>query len=209
MNVQTAELVCSVHRPDQLPRDGRPEIAFVGRSNVGKSSLLNRLLRRRNLARTSSTPGRTQAINVFVINDKFYFVDLPGYGYAKVSKQERQRWATLMDSYFRHLASDRAPKSLLILLVDGKIAGTELDQQAHDYLSSMGHEPLVVATKIDKVSRGRRARTLGAIRQRLTLPEEREVLSLSATSGEGIGTLWKAIMTFLDSKPQSQRVDKP
>ena len=144
-------------------------------------------------------------VNYFRIDQRYYFVDLPGYGYAKVSLAERERWAALMDDYFRHLAAANAPRALLVLLIDGKVAGTDLDVQAHDYVTAMGHRPVIVATKIDKVPRGRRKRQLGAIRQRLSLPEAQEVHAVSATTGEGVVDLWKAIGAFLDDSPQQPR----
>lgn len=195
MKIQKAEFVLSAVRADQFRRDGRPEIAFVGRSNVGKSSLMNRLLNRKGLARTSSRPGRTQAVNYFLINDSYYFVDLPGYGFAKASKVERERWARLMDEYFRFATADRV---LLIQLIDGKVGATTLDVQGADYFEDLGHVPLVVGTKIDKVPRSKRIRSLRSINQDLDLPDDTGALPVSSTSGEGVQQLWRRIQAFLD-----------
>ena len=194
MKIQTAEFQLSAARQDQFLRDGRPEIAFVGRSNVGKSSLMNRLLGRKKLARTSSTPGRTQAVNYFLINERFYFVDLPGYGFAKASRSDRERWARLMDQYFRG-AVERSV--LLIQLVDAKVGATELDLQATDYFESLGLLPQVVATKIDKVSSSRRIKSLRSIDQQLELPEGEEIIAVSAVKGTGVPQLWRRITHFL------------
>ena len=146
VRIDTADFIRSASRRDQFPRDGLPEVAFVGRSNVGKSSLMNRLLRRRGLARTSGSPGRTRAVNFFLVNRRFYFVDLPGYGFARASRAERRRWAELIEEYFDHAssatassatassatASSAAPKDgrLLVQLVDGKVGATALARQA-------------------------------------------------------------------------------
>lgn len=193
MRIDSAEFVLSAQGRTQFPRDGLPEVAFVGRSNVGKSSLMNRLLRRKKLARTSSHPGRTRAVNYFLINRRFYFVDLPGYGYAKVGKDERRRWAVLMEQYLQHVASS----GLVVQLVDTKVGATDLDLQAHDYFVDQGLELMVVATKIDKVTRGKRWQAEAKIRGRLALPEGQEALMVSAVSGEGIQQLWNGITAFL------------
>jgi GTP-binding protein len=188
VKVETAEFVLSAHGGGDYLRDGRPEVAFVGRSNVGKSSLLNRLLGRRGLARTSSTPGRTQAVNYFLVNRRFYFVDLPGYGYAKAGKEDRREWASRVEGYFRE-----ALPALVVLLVDGNVGATPLDEQAYEYLSGLQAEILVTATKIDRISRGRWATAARDIRKCLKLGEEIPVIPVSARSGDGIKELWGAI----------------
>lgn len=192
--VTSAEYVTSAHSPEGFVRDGRPQVAFVGRSNVGKSSLLNALLGRRGLARISSTPGRTQAVNYFLVNERIYFVDLPGYGFAKTSKAKREGWADLMEAYF----SEALPGAEVVLLLDGKIAGTDLDRDAWEYLVAMGGDPIVVATKIDKVPRGRRRKAVDAVRRRLGLAPDRRVIEFSATTQEGLKELSGAIGDRLD-----------
>jgi GTP-binding protein len=194
LKIETAEFIRSAHGSGDYLRDGRPEIAFAGRSNVGKSSLLNRLLGRKALARTSSTPGRTQAVNYFLVNRRFYFVDLPGYGYAKAGKEERREWAARVEGYFRE-----EPPDAVVLLVDGKVGATPLDVQAYEYLSGLGVAMLVAATKVDKVSRGRWAATLKEVRQALGLQEAVPVIPVSAHSGEGIKELWGAIASRLEA----------
>lgn len=175
-------------------RDGRPEIAFVGRSNVGKSSLLNRLLGRKGLARTSQTPGRTQAVNYFLVNRRFYFVDLPGYGYAKAGKDERREWAARVEGYFRE-----EPPDAVVLLVDGKVGATPLDVQAYEYLSSLGAALIVAATKVDKVSRGKWASAAKEVRKTLGLEEEVPVIPVSSHSGDGIKELWGVMAPHLEA----------
>ncbi len=188
MKIDTARFVLAAHSRHDFPTDGRPEIALVGRSNVGKSSLLNRVVGRNKLARISSTPGRTRAINYFLINDRFYLVDLPGYGYAKVSKTEREAWGRLMDHYFRRPSDAR----WLVQLIDAKVGATPLDIEAREYLTDLGVPGDVVATKIDKVKRGARPAALASIRRALALEDE-EVIPFSAKTGEGARELWRAI----------------
>lgn len=189
MKVLRAEFILSAMSRKDFLRDGRKETAFVGRSNVGKSTLLNRLLGRRKLARTSSTPGRTRAVNYFLVNNDRYFVDLPGYGWAKVGRRDRQSWAQLVEAYF-----DQAlPEARVILLVDGKVGATPLDVQAFDFLSSRGASLTLVATKIDRVRRPQRQRALNAIRATLQQPLEVPVLAVSGETGEGMQSLWAQI----------------
>ena len=189
MKVTTAELIRSAHGSGDYIRDGRPEVAFVGRSNVGKSSLLNRLLGRTGLARTSRTPGRTQAVNYFLVNRRFYFVDLPGYGYAKASREERRAWAARVDGYLRA----GLPQALVVQLIDGKVGATPLDVQAYQFLSGLGAAVVVAATKIDQVPRGRRSAVVASARRVLNLPPEVPVVAVSARTGEGIKELWSAL----------------
>lgn len=150
---------------------------------------MNRLLRRKNLARTSSKPGRTRSINFFLIDERFYFVDLPGYGYARAGKAERQAWAELIETYFQPSAARKS----VVLLIDGKVGATDLDTQALEFFSRLGADTIVVATKIDRLGRGKRAAKLAEIRRRLALPPEAPLLPVSALTGEGIRELWREI----------------
>jgi GTP-binding protein len=195
LKVESAEFVRSAHASGDFLRDGRPEIAFVGRSNVGKSSLMNRLLGKKGLARTSSTPGRTRAVNYFLVNRRWYFVDLPGYGYAKAGKDERREWAQVVDGYVQQAL----PQLRVVMLVDGKVGATPLDVQAYEYLSSLGAPIVVAATKIDRMSRGKWAAILGEIRRTLGLPETVPLIPVSAHSGEGMKELWGAIAPRLEA----------
>jgi len=195
VKIETAEFVRSAHVSTDFMRDGRPEVAFVGRSNVGKSSLMNRLLGRQGLAKTSSTPGRTRAVNYFLINRRFWFVDLPGYGYAKAAKDDRREWAALVESYLK----DALPRLWLVQLVDGKVGATPLDVQATGYLSGLGASLVVAATKIDRVPRGRRAAVLRAMRGTLGLSDSISLIPVSAHSGEGMKELWGAVAPHLTS----------
>jgi len=189
---QQALFIRSAPTRKEFLDDGRAEVAFVGRSNVGKSTLLNRLLGRKNLARISSSPGKTRVINYFLIESRFYFVDLPGYGYAKVARSERQSWAKLMEQYFQQVQH----RVHVIQLVDGKVGATELDVQANEYLSSLGCGRMVVATKMDRIRANQRARQLAGIRDQLTLQDE-SLIAFSAQTGEGVKELWRQINLFL------------
>jgi len=193
MKISSAEFVLSAHAEDQFPRDGRPQVAFVGRSNVGKSSLMNKLLNRKGLARTSSTPGRTRSVNLFLIDGRFYFADLPGYGFAKAGHDERQRWADLVESYLAHAL----PGAQVVLLVDAYVGATPLDVQAYEYLMSFNAPVTVAATKADKIARGKRAKAMTEIRRTLALPEGADPIPVSAKTGEGMGQLWKTISAGL------------
>lgn len=175
-------------------RDGRPEVAFVGRSNVGKSSLLNRLLGKKGLARTSSTPGRTQAVNYFLVNRRFWFVDLPGYGYAKAGKEARKEWAGRVEGYF----AQALPGALVVMLVDGHVGATPLDVQAYQYLSGLGARILVAVTKIDKVTRGRWPATAREVKTTLGLDDSIPLIPVSARSGEGMKDLWGAVSAHFE-----------
>lgn len=152
MTIRDVKFVKGVTEWDSLPRDGRPEVAFIGRSNVGKSSLLNMLVGRRNIARTSGTPGKTQEFNFYLVNERVYFVDLPGFGYARVSRTVRERWGR----FIGHYLTEREPLRLVVHLVDGRHEPTRLDR---DIIETMrgGHTPYVIAlTKTDKLSGNQR-----------------------------------------------------
>ncbi len=193
MKVASAEFVRSAVTPRDFARDGRPEVSFVGRSNVGKSALLNRLLGRKGLARVSQTPGRTRAVNYFLVNGRFYCVDLPGYGFAKASRKERQAWSSLVEAYL----SRKAPRHQTVMLVDSKVGATELDLKAFEYLRSRADSLTLAATKIDRLQPGRRKAALAAIRRALGAADETALIPFSATTGEGVGELWREIETHL------------
>jgi GTP-binding protein len=178
----------------QLPVENRPEIALVGRSNVGKSSLINRLCNRRNLAKSSSTPGKTRTINYYLVNNQWYMVDLPGYGYAKVSKQERARWGKMIESY---LSQRRQLKGVLHIL-DIRHPPSHDDILMKEWLSHQQIPVLIVATKADKISRGARARNLAVIIKELKLPVDLLPLCFSAETGEGIEEIKDALKEILE-----------
>jgi GTP-binding protein len=186
MKVVSAEFIKSAFDRSHWTTDGLPEIAFLGRSNVGKSSLINSLLARKGLARTSNTPGRTQSINFFLINETFYFVDLPGYGYARVSKSMRSDWGRMAEEYL----AERPNLVLSIELVDSRHAPTELDRQLNEWLTYHGKPHIIAATKADKLSSNKLRKSLTEIEK--ALPESR-ILPYSSTTGRGRDGLWAEI----------------
>ena len=190
MNLQNAEFVTSITDLSRLPKDGLPQIAFSGKSNVGKSSVINRLLQRKNLARVGETPGKTTHINFFRIDGKAYFVDLPGYGVAKVPKAEKERWGKLMEAYF----SDPTRISLGILIVDARHKPTENDVTMAAYFKSSGRPFLVVANKLDKLKKSELEPNMELIRKTLTLSDETLLIPFSAEKGTGREDLLRQIL---------------
>lgn len=190
MKISSAEFVKSAFAQEHWTTDGRPEISFLGRSNVGKSSLINSLLQRKGLARTSNTPGRTQSINFFLINESFYFADLPGYGYAKVSKAMRADWGKMAEEYL----AERVELALSIQLVDARHVPTTLDRRLHEWLIYHRKKHLIVATKADKLSGNKLRKALGEIQE--TLPKSK-VIAYSSVSGKGRDEVWREIEAAL------------
>lgn len=181
VNLQKAEFVLSAVSPKNFIQDGRPQVAFAGRSNVGKSSVINRLLNRKNLARVGAAPGKTTHINYFNIDGAFYLVDLPGYGYAKVSKAERDRWGRLMERYF----ADRALMSLGVLIVDARHKPTADDCTMAQWYKDAQCPFLVVANKLDKLKKREIEPNLQQIREVLELDNTVKLIPFSAEKGEG------------------------
>ncbi len=177
-----------------MPEEAEPEFAFVGRSNVGKSSLINRLLERKNLARTSSTPGKTQEINFFRVNDAFHLVDLPGFGYAKVSKKQRAAWQKLIGSYLMH----REQLVAVFQLVDARHEPTALDRELMMLMSESPAEHVVLLTKGDKLSGNQRGKSVARVRKTLAdLGQEKPVILTSAQDGRGRGEILDWMDTLL------------
>ncbi|MBH8603653.1 ribosome biogenesis GTP-binding protein YihA/YsxC [Thermoactinomyces sp. CICC 10522] len=189
MLVKKAEFVISAVKPAQYPEDALPEIALAGRSNVGKSSLINCLIQRKNLARTSSKPGKTQTINFYRINDQLYFADVPGYGFARVPKSVRQSWGKMMETYL----TGRETLKGVIQVVDLRHPPTADDQNMYQYLKHFGIPVIVVATKADKISRGKWQKHLKAVREGLELHQGDPLLLFSSETAYGKEQLWKEI----------------
>lgn len=182
MTIHDAKFVAGYTSLKQLPDDGRPEIAFAGRSNVGKSSLLNMLLGRKNLARTSGQPGKTRELNFYLVNDAFYLVDLPGYGYAKISRTQREAWVRLISSYL----SDRDPLRLLVHLVDARHEPMELDRTLMQQMQGLPFPYVVALSKTDKISGNERARSIRRASDALAeVNLEVPVIATSAETGRG------------------------
>src|SRR5687767_13107394 len=186
MRITSAEFVTSAVIPAQYPADLGPEIAFVGRSNVGKSSLINTLLNRRGLAKTSSTPGKTRTINFFRVNGKLGFVDLPGYGYAQVSRAGRASWGPMVEELFK----TRQDLMGVVQLVDARHDPTTDDQRTRAWLQQWDRPLLIVATKVDKVGRTQRSNHLKRIVGALSLDDSTTVIPFSAQTGEGREQVW-------------------
>ena len=192
MKVTSAEFVKSAFEKTHWTTDGRLEIAFLGRSNVGKSSLINSLLLRKGLARTSNTPGRTQSINFFLINEAFYFADLPGYGYAKVSKTMRADWGKMAAEYL----GLRQELALCVQLVDSRHAPTPLDLQLNEWLVHYDKPHIVAVTKTDKLSNNELRKSLAETRKTLI---DVKIVPYSARTGRGREELWAEINTALEN----------
>lgn len=180
LNLHKAEFIRSAVKPSDFPSDGLPQIVFAGKSNVGKSSTINKILNRRNFARVGGQPGKTIHINFFSIDQQVYFVDLPGYGYAKVSKAERDRWGRLLETYF---ASDKI--TLGFQIVDIRHKPTADDKVMADWFLSTGKPFVVIANKWDKIKKSELEPNVACIRQTLLLPEEVPVIPFSAEKGSG------------------------
>ena len=189
MNLHNVEFLISAARVTDFPVIRLPEIAFAGKSNVGKSSVINRLLNRKNFARVGEKPGKTIHVNYFTVDKKCYFVDLPGYGYAQVSQSEKERWGRLMESYF---AADRI--DLGIMIVDCRHAPTNNDITMANWFLSSGCPFVVVANKLDKVKKSQISGNLQTIRQDLELPEECPIIPFSAEKGDGKEELLRIIL---------------
>ena len=190
INLQNAEFILSAAAPKSFLRDGLPQVAFAGRSNVGKSSVINRLLNRKNFARVGSAPGKTTHINYFLIDEKLYLVDLPGYGYAQVSQGEKDRWARLIQSWF----DDPGLMTLGVLIVDARHKPTANDLAMAEYFKASGRPWLVVANKLDKVKKSELEGNLALIRETLELPEDVKLIPFSAEKGTGREELLAAIL---------------
>ena len=189
MNLQKAEFLISAASPKDFPKKNIPEIAFAGKSNVGKSSVINRILNRKNFARVGEKPGKTIHVNYFTVDNKCYFVDLPGYGYAKVSQAEKDRWGKLMEDYF---AANRI--DLGIMIVDCRHAPTMNDITMADWFIQSGCPFVVVANKLDKVKKSELQGNLATIREDLNLPDDTIVIPFSAEKGDGRDALVKLIL---------------
>ncbi|MEQ2370362.1 ribosome biogenesis GTP-binding protein YihA/YsxC [Blautia sp. CLA-JM-H16] len=181
------DIVCGI--TSKIPDTGRPEVAFAGKSNVGKSSLINGLMNRKALARTSAQPGKTQTINFYNINEAMYLVDLPGYGYAKVSAAEKEKWGKMIEGYLHKSKELRA----VFLLVDIRHKPSANDKQMYDWICHNGYEPVIIATKLDKLKRSQVAKSLKEIRTGLGLPKDGKILPFSAETKQGRDEIWALI----------------
>lgn len=185
------DIVCGV--TSTLPQTGRPEVAFAGKSNVGKSSLINGLMNRKALARTSSEPGKTQTINFYNVNDLMYLVDLPGYGFARVSKEESARWGRMIEKYL-HTSQDL---KAVFLLVDIRHAPGANDKMMYQWIVDSGFKPIIIATKLDKIKRSQVQKQLKLIRTTLEVLPDTLMIPFSAQTKQGRDEIWAVIDEFM------------
>ena len=193
LNLNRAEFIRSAAAPKQFIRSSLPKVAFAGKSNVGKSSVINRIVNRKQFAKVGATPGKTVHVNYFEIDGKMYFVDLPGYGFAKVSQNERDRWAGLMESFFAENETFDAG----VLIVDARHKPTEDDVRMTEYFRNAGHEFVVLANKLDKLKKSEIEASMALIRQTLSLDEGTELIPFSAEKGDGRERLLSWLLRLL------------
>lgn len=199
MNINQAEFIISAVQPHQYPEDALPEIALAGRSNVGKSSLINKMIQRKSLARTSSQPGKTQQLNYYRINERIYFVDFPGYGYAKVSKVQRQQWGDMIERYIR----EREPLKMLLLIIDVRHPPSKDDCLMYNWLKHYDIPVCLVVTKADKIPRSKWDKHVKIIKQALEADPRDPVVLFSSETGLGREQLWDVILRATEDGVES------
>ncbi|WP_017755993.1 ribosome biogenesis GTP-binding protein YihA/YsxC [Calidifontibacillus oryziterrae] len=193
MKVTKAEIVISAVKPEQYPTDPMPNFALAGRSNVGKSSFINKMLNRKNLARTSSKPGKTQTLNFYNINDQLYFVDVPGYGFAKVSKKDREAWGKMIETYLTTSDKLRA----VIQIVDLRHKPTEDDKLMYNFCKHYEIPVIIIATKADKIPKGKWEKHLKVVKDTLEVDPSDPVIVFSSETGKGKDEAWATIFQFM------------
>lgn len=197
------ETVCGI--TSTLPENTLPEVAFAGKSNVGKSSLINALMNRKSLARTSSQPGKTQTINFYNINKEIYFVDLPGYGYAKVSEAIKAKWGTMIERYLHTSAQLR----LVFLLIDIRHEPSGNDKHMYSWIVDQGFNPVIIATKLDKLNRSQVQKHVKQIRVGLNVTEGTPIIPFSSVTKQGRDEIWELIETYaLDYEEEAENVEE-
>ena len=189
MKVHNVEMVISAVRPDQYPEDGYPEFALAGRSNVGKSSFINRMIGRKALARISSKPGKTQTLNFYKIEEQLFFVDVPGYGYAKVSKREREAWGKMIERYF----TGREPLKAVVQIIDIRHEPTDDDCMTYDFLKHYNIPVIIIATKADKIPKGKWDKHKNIIKKVLEMDANDPIIIFSSEKGLGFDEAWAEI----------------
>ncbi len=193
MKVTSSDIVISAVKPEQYPETELPEFALAGRSNVGKSSFINKMLNRKGLARISSKPGKTQTLNFYLINEVLHFVDVPGYGYAKVSKSERAAWGKMIETYF----TTREQLKAVVLIVDLRHPPTKDDVMMYDFLKHYEIPCIVIATKADKIPKGKWQKHLRMAQETLDLEADDHIVLFSAETGEGKDKAWTVIESYM------------
>lgn len=188
------ETVCGI--TSSLPENLKPEIAFAGKSNVGKSSLINGLMNRKSLARTSAQPGKTQTINFYNINDAMYLVDLPGYGYAKVAQSEKEKWGKMIERYLHQSKQLKA----VFLLIDIRHEPSANDRQMYEWIAYQGYDPIIIATKLDKINRSQVQKQLKLIRTGLNVKPGTQILPFSAQTKQGREEIWQVMDSLVQER---------
>ncbi|RKD21595.1 GTP-binding protein [Caminicella sporogenes DSM 14501] len=204
MKIKSSEFIISAVKPSQYPQTHMPEIALAGRSNVGKSSLINMLVNRKKLAKTSSVPGKTQTINFYLINNEFHLVDLPGYGYAKVSKRSQEEWGKIIETYL----TSRENLVEVLQLVDIRHKPTVQDKQMYEWIKHFGFKGIVVATKLDKIKRSQRQKQISIIRKELGMDKDDVLIPVSSLNREGKEELWEVICSIFIDKGLNITIEK-
>jgi len=204
MIIRDAQFIISAVKPEQYPEGDLPEIALAGRSNVGKSSLINKLLNRRGLARTSGTPGKTQQLNYYLINNDFYFVDLPGYGFAKVPQDVKRQWGKMISTYL----DKRENLKIVLQLVDVRHAPSKEDVEMYQYLAHYNRPHAIIVTKADKISRGQYQKHIKVIRETLSVLPNTPIILTSADSGLGKEEVWNLLQPYLAAPPTEEATEK-
>lgn len=189
MKVHNVEMIMSAVKPEQYPVEGYPEFALAGRSNVGKSSFINKMIGRKSLARTSSKPGKTQTLNFYKIEEQLFFVDVPGYGYAKVSKTEREAWGQMIEVYL----TEREPLRAVVQIVDVRHPPTQDDCVMYDFLVHYDIPAIIIATKLDKIPKGKVNKHLKIIKDKLGMRKGDPLIPFSSEKGIGMDQAWKEI----------------
>ena len=204
MIVKNAELetVCGI--TSKLPENGQIEVAFAGKSNVGKSSMINALLNRKSLARTSAQPGKTQTINFYNVNDAMYLVDLPGYGYAKTSASEKEKWGKMIENYLHTSKKLQA----VFLLIDIRHEPSANDKMMYDWMVYQGFTPIIIATKLDKIKRSQIQKNVKAIREGLKVKPGTVIIPFSSETKQGRDELWEVIDSFVLPQEETEEEDK-
>lgn len=196
MKITKSEIVISAVKPAQYPPGNLPEIALAGRSNVGKSSFINTLLNRKSLARISSKPGKTQTLNFYIVNDQYHFVDVPGYGYAQVSKVEREAWGKMIETYFK----SREQLKATVLIVDVRHPPTKDDVAMYEFLKFYNIPTIIVATKADKINKGKYQAHLKIVHDTLHVKKGDEIILFSSEKGMGRDEAWGKILRYIRSE---------
>ncbi|MBB3109879.1 GTP-binding protein [Paenibacillus phyllosphaerae] len=200
MNITQAEFVISAVRPNQYPEDALPEFALAGRSNVGKSSLINRMINRKNLARTSSQPGKTQQLNYYRVNQMLYLVDFPGYGYARVSKTQREQFGQMIETFL----GDREPLKMVLLIIDIRHPPSQDDCLMYNWLKHYGIPVTIVTTKADKISKNQWQKHIKIIKEKLEADPRDKVVLFSSETGLGRDELWQVLLNRIEETKESE-----